>query len=391
MDDLAGGVEGAGGFTGGGPGLGVDGSEEVFEDAAKEFGIEGDVFFERGVFLDGEFIVAEDAEETARGRLAFLTEQGAEVGHGARIAEEKEVGDERLFLGDIGEPVDAKLYCDIGIATGDLVEALEEAAVEKGNTFVEFFYRGFFDEQIEVAEEALVAVVGVFTLEGAGGAEAAFFDRGGERGEEQVLQDGLVVTAGGVAVGVGGVPVGEQAGDFRRGEKAVGQEVFFAEKPRKDETSEQANEGLGIVVVGVFDRAFRKPGVNARPIKPVANFGEETAVQSLNIEGLAPGFVEGDEAGDGFVARLLGDEFGKGEVGQDFKMRAMGLRAVDVFDEGDLFENIARAVSFMQAAVDDAERKDVALPEEQQGRHIEEAIEGAGGVGQFGAGVSAGF
>ena len=65
VDDFARGVEGAGLLAGGGAGLRVVGGEEVLEDLAEQFGVEGDFFFEGGVLFDGEFVAVEDVNQAA--------------------------------------------------------------------------------------------------------------------------------------------------------------------------------------------------------------------------------------------------------------------------------------------------------------------------------------
>ena len=56
VHDGARGVEGAGLLAGGGLGFLVVGCEEVLEDLAKEFGIEGDFLIDGGVLDDGELV-----------------------------------------------------------------------------------------------------------------------------------------------------------------------------------------------------------------------------------------------------------------------------------------------------------------------------------------------
>ena len=56
IDDFAGGVEGASGFAGGVAGFGVNFGEEIFENAAKDFWVNGDFGVECGIFVDGEVV-----------------------------------------------------------------------------------------------------------------------------------------------------------------------------------------------------------------------------------------------------------------------------------------------------------------------------------------------
>lgn len=97
MNDFARSVEGAGGFAGDGAGFGVHRSEEILEGAAQQLGVERDVLFQRGVFFHGKFVVAEDAQEAAGFRRGGFAEEVGDFRHGAFVAEEEEVGNERLL------------------------------------------------------------------------------------------------------------------------------------------------------------------------------------------------------------------------------------------------------------------------------------------------------
>ena len=111
VDDLARGVEGAGGLAGGDAGLGVVRGEEVLEDLAEELGVEGDVGVGGVVLVDGEVVALQQREKTALG------------------IEEKKVRKEGALVGAAGEAVTVNLVVVLVLA----VEALEEPAVEIGN------------------------------------------------------------------------------------------------------------------------------------------------------------------------------------------------------------------------------------------------------------------
>ena len=79
VHDGARGVERAGLLAGGGLGFLVVGGEEVLEDLAEEFGVEGDFLIDGGVLDDGELVAVQDADEA--GDL-FLFALGVAIGRG---------------------------------------------------------------------------------------------------------------------------------------------------------------------------------------------------------------------------------------------------------------------------------------------------------------------
>jgi hypothetical protein len=97
--DGARGVEGAGLLAGGGLGFLVVGGEEVFEDFAEQFGIEGDFLIDRGVLDDGEFVAVQDGDEAGDlfGFALFVAIDVGEVG-GFAAVEEEAVGDVGALL-----------------------------------------------------------------------------------------------------------------------------------------------------------------------------------------------------------------------------------------------------------------------------------------------------
>lgn len=113
VDDLARGVEGAGGLAGGFPGLGVVGGKEIFEGLAEELRVKGDVGVGGVVFVDGEVVALEEGEEAAG------------------LVEEEGVGEEGAPVRPAGEAVAIDLAVGVGAILR--VEALEESAVEIGD------------------------------------------------------------------------------------------------------------------------------------------------------------------------------------------------------------------------------------------------------------------
>jgi hypothetical protein len=123
-----------------------------------------------------------------------FAQERREFGHGAFVTKKQEVGDKRLLVGHVGKTVHALFFRDaVVVASGDFIEHFEQTAVEERNALVEFFDGSFLVKQPDVAEVALVAVVLVLALIGAGGTELSFIGRRVEGCEEQVLEDGLVV------------------------------------------------------------------------------------------------------------------------------------------------------------------------------------------------------
>lgn len=202
------------------------------------------------------------------------------------------------------------------------------------------------------------------------------------------MQDGLVVAPSFVAVAVVRVPVIEEGFDFVPGEEVVGEQALLAQEPAEDHPRKQPDERLGVASVGVFLRAGRKARVDARPVEPVSDFDEEALVERLDIEGLLPRAVQGNEVGDFLVARLSLGERRKREVGENLDVRAMWRGERDVFNERDALQHVAGNLALVQAAIDCGESERVAVPEEHERRHRQEAIERARDAGELGAGVA---
>jgi hypothetical protein len=144
------------------------------------------------------------------------------------------------LFGVAGEAVEVALF--VGAVLG-AVEALEEAAIEEGDV-------GKVGEGGVglVAEEGLLAVEVVDVVSGAvfgealigcedavGFAVAVLAHALVERGEEEILQDGLIIGGAGLALGVEAL---EELGEVGGMEEFLGDEVLFLEEPAEDEARE---------------------------------------------------------------------------------------------------------------------------------------------------------
>ena len=109
IDHFARGIEGATFLAGSRLGVRVVTGKQVFKDLAEQFRVEGDFFFHRGVFLDGEFVALEYFQQTARFVFAVLgLVDVVEVHPLLAIAEEEFVGHIKLVIRALGKTIDAK-------------------------------------------------------------------------------------------------------------------------------------------------------------------------------------------------------------------------------------------------------------------------------------------
>ena len=124
-------------------------------------------------------------------------------------------------------------------------------------------------------------------------------------------------------------------------------------------------------------------GLGEGPEIPVGEFLVEALVERGGVEGLLPGGLQLDEVGEA----VLVVQRAEGKVVENLDMGAMGVAALDVLDEGDLFEDVLAFIAFVQAAVDDGQRQRLSVAEQHEGRHGEELVEFAGDAGEGGARV----
>jgi hypothetical protein len=234
-----------------------------------------------------------------------------------------------------------------------------------------------------VFEEAFV-----FSEDAVGLATAVLAHALVERGEEEVLEDGLIISGAGFALGIEAF---EDLVEIIGLEEFFRDEILFFDEPAKDEAGEQANEPgrsallvVGLSVGGEID-------LRECPEIPVGEFLVEAVVEEFDVEDFFPGCVQGIEA----VNRLL---FGMGEIfeGEGIEnifVTAMGIGERDVADDGGFFEDIFFRPHFVAAAVDDGDGEDgfpigEVLDEHHDG-HWEDAVDLAGDGGELAAGVVA--
>ena len=350
IDDAPRGVVGAGGLARRLLRLRVVGGQQVLEDAPQQLGVESDFEVERRILLHGELVAAEQGEQAV-----FGSEEQA-----CRNIQFPVVS--RV----VGEGVDAP---PAGPFPLEIVEALEQAAVDEGHG------AQLVEKTVGVGQQGAAAVEGkVAVVVGVDLAEAALVDRGVQRGEEQVLQHGAVVAAFG------------RVAAFQRGageaflEKIGGNEAFFLEEPDEQQAGNQADD---------VPLAAARPGAVVgeaalldRPLEPAEQFAVEAPVQLLDVERSLPGDVQLVE-----VVNVRFPHARQRELAEDFEVRAVRVGEADVLDQGDLFEHVLLGGALVCAAVDDGQGQRCAVPVEDENRHMHEAVDGAGHVGQARAGV----
>ncbi len=251
VHDRTRGVVGAGSFAGGGGGFGVVGGQQILEHFAREFGVECDFLIQRRRFGDGEVVAVEDVDQAAHsGALVFGFAVGRRKINRALLAEEEEVRDGKRVFRVVGEAVNA----DVGpvfFGAIDLVEALEQVAVEERNALDQPQEGLGLGEQVFVAVEigyaaVRVAPVGVFVAF----AELALANLLVERGEEQVLQDGLLERGPGAGGQVRAVF--EKGREGAQIEKVGRDQPHLFHEPAEDQPGDEPNEALCNVSVSVF-------------------------------------------------------------------------------------------------------------------------------------------
>ena len=210
---------------------------------------------------------------------------------------------------------------------------------------------------------------------------AAFVHLSIERGEEQVLQDRFVEDRFLVA-------------DLRRGEafeglsedalveQCIGDESLLLHKPAEHQARDETDDAdviLAILLGGVLwkFRIFECPEI------PVGNFQKEPLVEFRTVERLLPSGMEGNKVGEvvPFAKRI------KRQVKQNFDVGAMRIGDADVFNQRDFFQHVLGFIAFMQTAIDNGERKRIAMPEQKHDRHREQPVYCAGNAGKLGAGI----
>ena len=190
-----------------------------------------------------------------------------------------------------------------------------------------------------------------------------------ECGEEQVLQNGLVVA---VTVWLQRRFL-QEAAERLRVEQPLGHEALLLDEPDEDQAREQADDGDGLKAFVVFRRGRRKLHLRAGPEVPMRQLGVELLVEFLHRQCAQPRVIQlAEVAGSlGALAQGVG-----GQRGQDTQVRGMRLTAADVLDDRDAVgHHIARRVALVGPPVNHCDRKPTTVAEHHDGGHGESAVQ----------------
>ncbi len=207
--------------------------------------------------------------------------------------EEEEVRNDQGIVLAVGETIFVDLFLAAprtGFGGVEEVEALEEATVEKGRDRLHRCH-----ELFRLLEQGLVAHHGrVVAVVAPLAAEAPLVLGLVERGEEEVLQDGLVVArVAGFRLEAFEVVAGDRLGI----EEFVRHQIALFDEPDEKQASEEADEVLGVVLADLLfvgkqvflvqsDIIRREVDVLHRPEIPVGQFLVKILVDRLDREGL---------------------------------------------------------------------------------------------------------
>ena len=206
-------------------------------------------------------------------------------------------------------------------------------------------------------------------------AEGAIVDPGVEGGEEQVLEHRPVILRA-----LRRVVFERPAGEVLL-EQRLGDQPLLLQEPDEEKAGDQADDvALGRSLAGavVGEAALRR-----RPLEPLEQLAIEAAVEELDVERPFPRGVQTVEIAD--AVRL--DQTGKRELGEDVEVRPVRARGADVLDQGHAIQDVAAVVPPVGAAMDDGQGQGRAVPEQDDHRHGEAAIDGARRLRQLGAAV----
>ena len=341
--------------------LRVVGGQEILEDEAEQLGVEGDLAVERRIFFDRELVAA------AQGKEAVRVEEQA--GRHVQVA---------ALGGVVGERVDAP---PAGLRHFEVVQTVEQAAVHERNRPQRRSEAVGVGQQGAVAVFAEIPVVGIVAAPGSRRfSECAFADFRVQRGEEQILEHGAVIVG----------PVGRMLRERAAGKVFLEhrircQPLFFQEPDEQQPRNQPDDVPLRGAVPGPV---VREAAFCDRALEPAEQLAVETPVQFLDVECAFPCSVQVVEA----VHARGGDQSGQREFGKDVGMRPMrGPVGADAFDERHFLQHVPVRIPFVHAAVDHGERHRRPVPEQDNDRHAEQAVDGAGGVGQVRAVVVAFF
>jgi hypothetical protein len=169
-------------------------------------------------------------DESAHACVTSLAVGVREV-DGALLPEKEVVGHAQRVLGMVGEAVDAVVGTPLRLAV-DLVEALEQPAVEERDGTHQRKKPLWVGEQVFVAVEVRDAAMGV-KPRGVAFAEAALVLLLVERRKKEVLQDGFVEAR--LLAGSERFAAFQQGRQFAFFEQRVGDEPFRFEEPAEQQ------------------------------------------------------------------------------------------------------------------------------------------------------------
>lgn len=288
-----------------------------------------------------------------------------------------------LFLVS-GETVEVKLLvCPLFSA----IQALEQTAIEERHVGKLFKRGAGITEVVFVAIKCVYAVGGAVLLKPFIFGKCTIWLPFGilahaliQRGEEKVLEDGLVV---GRAIGR---KVFQNPSQVRFGKEFFGDKALLLEEPAENESSEQTNQASGTSFFVVLLDVGRKIDLRQCPEIPVGEFPVEALVEELDIEDLFPRCVK--------LIKVLYDATAFGQLlqrerRQDVQVAWMRLFDDDVLNQRDLAQHILTLVALVQAAVDRSNGKPPAYLEQHHHWHREDPIDLAGNACELAARVFA--
>ena len=344
----------AGLFPGGGAALRVVGGEQVLEDLAEQFGIQGDFLFRGRAFLDGEAVAVEHAEQPGGGRVPGEEEP---VGYGVGAA----------VVGIVGETVHA---APASGAAGEVVEAVEQSPVHERRPVEESQQAVRIGDLFAISVHGEVAVIPLSPS-----AEPALGDLGVQGGEEQVLQHGAVVGVAGLEVAFA-----EKIPGPRFGEQLFRDQSLLLHEPHEHEPGHQPDHML---FRAQDPRPVRREGgLRHRPLEPVEQVPVEPAVQFFGVERVQPGPQQPVEV-DGLPVRPHPYEApGERERRHDVQVGAVRLRRMHLADQEDPAQDITRLLPPVPAPVDEREgHESRRRPEQHDDGHGEPPVDLPGEFG----------
>ena len=252
-------------------GFGVVVGEQVFKHGAQQFGVKGHFLVVGGVFVNGKVVLFQQINQAGHFYLPVARPQiAAEIGPAA--AEKEFIGHFQagFVIAPVRKTVDAYLNPFFGAHD---VEVVKQAPVQKRDAVHQCQKTLLVFDKTLVAVKTLHTILAIDEL-------AAFFARGVEGGEKQVLQNGLVVGTAGF------IGVIEQAVCFGFVKQGLGHQVFLFHKPHKNDPCDQPYHGIGVAGFAVFVRVVRKLHQLQRVEVPVAQllvklFGERLYAKGL--------------------------------------------------------------------------------------------------------------